>query len=143
MTFRFNEGEINLPEGWEDKSVIALSYPAGSKKPDASFAVTKDPAAVGSPSLAAYVDKQIVDMAKTCPRFELIRREPGTLDGLAVEQIEFTWRSPEGTSVKQQQWVVIVGSGVALTFTATVSQARYADYASVFDGFMRSLTFRR
>src|SRR5258708_5196668 len=87
MKFRFNDGEMEIPEGWEDRSVIALSSPAGSKKPDASFAITKDPLASREPSLAAYADKQIVDMAKNCPRFELIHREQRNLDGLPAQQI--------------------------------------------------------
>ena len=30
--FHFNDGEIEVPENWDDRSVLALSFPAGSKK---------------------------------------------------------------------------------------------------------------
>jgi hypothetical protein len=141
-TFTFNEGSLDLPGGWEDRSVIALSFPEGSKNPDASFAITRDASALQDRSLGAYVDRQMVDMAKTCPRFELVRREQGVLDGRGVEKLEFTWRSPNGSFVHQRQTILLLSSGAALTFTGTAAENRFSEYADVFARLVETFRLR-
>ena len=106
--FTFNEGSLDLPGGWEDRSVIALSFPSGAPKPEASFAITRDRSATGDSSLASYVDRQLVDMAKSCPKFELVRRDRIALEGSNAETMEFSWRSPDGTFVRQTQTILLL-----------------------------------
>jgi hypothetical protein len=115
--FLFNEGAIDLPDGWEDRS------------------------AADDESLASYVDRQLVDMAKSCPRFELARRERTMLDGDQAESMEFSWRSPDGNFVRQKQTIVRLKSGTALALTGTAPAKRFSDYADVFHNLVR--TFRR
>jgi hypothetical protein len=141
--FTFNEGSLELPGGWEDRSVIALSFPSGAKKPEASFAITRDRSAAGDSSLAAYVDRQLVDMAKSCPKFELVRRDRIALDGSTAESVEFSWRSPDGTFVRQKQTVVLLKSGVALSLTATAPAGRFQEYSEVFEGLVRTLRLHK
>ncbi len=141
--FHFNDGEIEAPENWDDRSVLALSFPAGSKKPEASLAITRDPAAKNHPHLAAYVDHQMVDLVKTCPRFELIDRKTIEIDGSPAQQLDFKWRAPDGSTVQQRQAIVLVESGVALTLTATVEQKRFAEHADSFQNVIGSLRIRR
>jgi hypothetical protein len=140
--FTFNEGSLQLPNGWEDRTVVALSFPAGSKKPDASFAVTRDRSATDDPSLASYVDRQLVDMAKSCPRFELVRRERTALNGETAETMEFTWRSPDGTFVRQHQTIVRLKSGVALALTGTAPSQRFQEFSTTFQGLIETFRLR-
>jgi hypothetical protein len=131
-TFRFNDGEFEIPSGWEDRSVIALSFPAGAKKPEASFAVTRDNSAGQESSLGLYVDKQLVDLAKACPRFELIRRDQVKTNDLVGQQLEFRWKSPDGTTVRQEQTILLLKTGTALTLTGTAPDPKFAEYAPLF-----------
>jgi hypothetical protein len=142
MKFRFNDGEIEVPDGWEDRSVLALSFPAGVKQADASLAITRDHAAAQHPSLAAYVDRQMVDLAKSCARFELIRREETEVNGVPAQRLEFKWRSPDGSFVRQIQTIILVEGGTALTFTSTTGEAKFAEFAPVFEGIIRGATLK-
>lgn len=141
--FRFNDGEIELPDDWDDRTVVALSTPAGSKKPEASLAITRDPAAKNHSHLSAYVDHQLVDLAKTCPRFELVERKQIDIDGSPGQQLDFRWRAPDGSTVRQLQSVVLLDSGVALTVTATADHRRFADHEAGLRTAMQSLRVRR
>ena len=141
--YRFNEGEMEVSRGWEDRTVNGLSFPAGSKQPTASFAITRDPSRASGQSLAAYVDKQLVELAKSCPRFDLLRREDVTVDGAPAVQMDFTWRTPDGIVVRQQQTILILPSGVALTFTATAPKDKFKDHAARFHSFIETFRFRQ
>ncbi len=138
-----NEGEFNVPENWDDKTVTALSFPAGAKKPEASFAVTRDVNVAPGASLASYVDKQLVDLAKTCPRFELVSRDRLEIDGAPAEQLRFTWRSPDGTGVEQQQTSFLLPAKGALTFTATAQHSKFSEFAPLFSGLVAGFRFRK
>jgi hypothetical protein len=141
--FLFNEGALELPEGWEDRSVLALSFPAGSKKPEASFAITRDAAAAGQPTLAAYVDRQMVDLGRSLTRFDLVERAREMLDGEPAERLEFTWRSPDGATVRQRQTIVRLENGWALTLTCTTQESRFAQYQPAFEKLIRTFRFRK
>src|SRR5262249_1610888 len=130
--YRLNEGDMEVPDGWGDRSVTSLSFPAKSSKPEASFAITRDSSLVEGTSLRSYIDKQLVNMAKTCPRFELLNREEVEVDAIPAERVEFTWRSPDGSFVQQEQTVLLLPSGVAFTFTATAAKNRFPDHIATF-----------
>ena len=140
--FKFNDGSLDLPTGWEDRTVVALSFPTGSSKPDASFAITRDRSASEDASLASYVDRQLVDMAKSCPRFELVRRERIALNGENAETMEFTWRSPDGSFVRQRQTIVRLKSGVALAMTGTAPSKRFEEFSDAFQGLVQTFRLR-
>jgi hypothetical protein len=134
---------MDLPGGWEDRTVVALSFPSGAKKPEASFAITRDRSASEDDSLATYVDRQLVDMAKSCPKFDLVRRERLTLDGEKAEAMEFSWRSPDGSIVRQRQTIVLLKSGAALALTGTAPANRFQDFAEVFQSLIQTFRLRR
>jgi hypothetical protein len=141
--YRINEGDLEVPGGWEDRTVTALSFPSKAAKPEASFAITRDNHVASDKTLASYVDQQLVDMAKTCPRFELIARSRIEIDATPAEQLQFTWRSPDGTTVQQQQTVILMADHVALTFTATAPRAKFGEYAPVFASLVETFRLRR
>ena len=142
-TFRINEGQLEVPEGWEDRSVTALSFPAKSQKPEASFAITRDSSLTEGTTLSAYVDRQMVDMAKTCPRFEVLSRVGLDIDGNPAESLLIAWRSPDGSFVQQEQTILLLPTGVALVFTATASKIRFAEYAPAFKKLISSFSLRK
>jgi hypothetical protein len=142
-TFRFNEGEMEISRGWEDRTVNGLAFPVGSKQPTASFAITRDTTHGAGNSVSRYVDKQLVQLAKSCARFDLVNREDVTVDGQPAQQIDFTWRTPDGLVVHQQQTIVMLPTGVALSFTATAPKNRFKDHAARFHAFVETFKFRK
>jgi hypothetical protein len=141
-TYVMNEGAFELPGGWQDRTVTALSFPGGGQKSDATLTVTRDPSSRSSASLPAYVDKQLVDMAKSCPRFDLIGRKELSLAGAYAQSVEYTWRTPDGTQVHQLQVVTLMPAGDALVFTATAPDEIYDRYASTLRDAILSFRFR-
>lgn len=134
---------MSVPAQWEDKTITALAFPAGSRSPEASFAITRDPSGNRDGSLSAYVDRQIGDLSKTCKRFSLIDRRPATVDSMPAETIEFSWQSPDGIAVVQRQTVAILPTGSAITFTGTARREKFASFADVFQQMVGSFQFRR
>ncbi|HKF58432.1 MAG TPA: DcrB-related protein, partial [Blastocatellia bacterium] len=74
--FFINEGTFEVGDDWDDKSVTALTFPSGSKVPEASFTVTRDPLSpTASAAIGDYVDEQLSKLARSCQQFDLIRRD--------------------------------------------------------------------
>jgi len=137
-----NEGEFRVTKGWEDKTVTGLSFPVGSKQPTATFAVTRDAQGGAGRTLQQYVDRQMIELAKACARFDLVEREEATVDGEPAQRVTFSWRTPDGIVVQQQQTIVKLATGVMLTFTATAPRNKFKDHAARFHSFVESFRFR-
>ena len=134
--FRFNDGEIEVPPDWEDKTVVALSFPADAKQALATMTITREP--LKASNLATYIDKQLVEMAKTFPRYELLKREEMIVDGQSAIQLEFTWRTPDNIFVHQQQTILIIPKKIVLTFTATTPKNKFKEYRQNFESLVQS-----
>lgn len=140
--FLINEGSFEIGEGWDDKSVTALTFPAGSQAPEASFTVTRDPLSAGAPgSVGDYVDEQLSKLARSCQQFDLIRRDDATISERPGQLVEFTWKTPEGAIVRQIQAVLIL-EGKALVLTGTAPKSRFADFSDVFQNMIASFRTR-
>jgi len=141
--FFMNEGTLEVGDGWDDKSVTALTFPSGSKAPEASFTVTRDPLSPGaSASVGDYVDEQLSRLARSCQQFDLIRREDATISERPAELVEFTWKTPDGAVVRQVQAVLIL-EGTALVLTGTAAKGRFADFSDVFQNMITSFRTRQ
>ncbi|KPA13241.1 protein containing DUF1795 [Candidatus Magnetomorum sp. HK-1] len=69
-----NNGCIQIPEGWEDKTIISLTYPAGAKQATASFTIVKDTLKDNEITLAAYVDNHL-QAVKEFSNFRLLEHK--------------------------------------------------------------------
>ncbi|MGH9760811.1 MAG: DcrB-related protein [Blastocatellia bacterium] len=127
-----NEGTFELKDHWDDKSVTALTFPPGSRVPDASFSITRDPLKpTVRVSLSGYVDEQLSKLAKQCQQFELVKRGDATVAELPAELVEFTWKTPDGSQVHQLQVVLILPEEV-FVLTGTASREKYPEFSGVF-----------
>lgn len=139
--FAINEGSFELPDDWEDKSVTAISFPSGSKVPAASITVTREMIKDKKETLSSYVNGQLVNLAKTCPAFQLVRHIPAKLNGLLAESVEFTWKTPEKIAVRQLMVVTFVKSH-SLVITSTAAAERFAEFQPVFEAVIASFRVR-
>jgi hypothetical protein len=142
--YHINEGALDLPPGWGDKSVTAFSFPSGSKRATASLTITRealDPSQKDV-TLASHIDRHLIEMAKSCPKFELVRRETTAVDGAPAAQVEFTWRTPERVTVHQEQTMVILPNRVVFTFTGTAPHEKFAEHAPALRDMVRNFRFR-
>lgn len=139
---QMNEGEIEIPEGWEDKTIHVLSCPVGAKEPSASFSVTRSRMEEQT-GLKAYIDKQLVEMAKLFPRFSMMSRDEVTVDGAEAEHLVFTWRSEKGGTLRQEQTVVMLPGEKVLVLTGTARKDAYHLYADSFCEMVAKFRFNR
>ena len=77
------------------------------------------------------------------PRFELLRRDDITIDGEPAIQVEFTWRTPDGMIVHQEQTVLLLPTGVVLAFTSTAPKDKFKIHAATLRSLVQSFRFRR
>jgi hypothetical protein len=140
--FFINEGTFEVGDGWDDRSVTALTFPAGMQTPEASFTVTRDPLVPGAgSSVSDYVDEQLSRLARSCPQFDLIRRDDATIADQPGQLVEFTWKTPEGKLVRQIQGVLI-SNATALVLTGTAPRDRFADFSDTFRSMVGSFRLR-
>lgn len=141
--FLINEGTFDVGDGWDDKSVTALTFPSGSHTPEASFTVTRDPLGAGTPAaIGHYVDEQLSKLARSCQQFDLLRRDDVTISDRPAELIEFSWKTPDGAVVRQVQGVLIL-EGMALVLTGTAPKSRFADFSGIFQNMIASFRTRQ
>ncbi|HEY6330930.1 MAG TPA: DcrB-related protein [Blastocatellia bacterium] len=136
--FFMDEGSLELDDGWDDRTVTALTFPAGSQKPEASLSVTRDPLRPGLQiSLAGYVDEQLTRLAKSCQQFRLIERQETTIGDLPAELVEFVWKTPDGFLMHQIQAVLIL-TGKVMVLTGTAQSDKYAGFSDIFQQMIMS-----
>ncbi|HKV38181.1 MAG TPA: DcrB-related protein, partial [Blastocatellia bacterium] len=134
--------EAELPEGWEDRTLNVLAFPRGAKKPVANVTISRQ-LLDAETRLGPYIDQQLKELAKTCPRFSLLNREETTLDGEPGEHVVFTWRAQDGVILRQEQTVLLLDAGVVLVITATAPKDKFESYAEPFRSFVGSFRLRK
>jgi len=132
---------FQLPDGWEDHSVTAISFPVGSKIPAASVTVTRETLKDSQESLSSYVNAQMAKLAKTCAGFQLVRHMPTELSGLPAEVVEFTWKTPEKITVRQIM-LISFWKSQSLVITSTAAVERFVEFQPVFESILTSFRAR-
>ncbi len=140
--FVINEGMFQVPDGWEDKSITALSFPKGAPVPSASVTVTRELMTDPHVTLPGYVDAQLTKLAKTCAAFHLTQRKDSELHGDPSQVLDFTWKTPDGVHVRQQM-IVIFWNGQSLVFTFTSTIDKFTEHQPLFDSIAASFNARR
>ena len=139
--FAINEGVFTFPPGWEDRSVTAVTFPAGDPTPSASLTVTRETIRDSKQTLTSYVNEQLARLAKTCSAFQMIRHLPTQLSGISAVLAEFTWATPEKVSVRQVIVITFIQSQFVV-ITATASVDRFPEFEPVFYNVINSFRTR-
>ena len=140
--FVINEGVFQIPDGWEDKSITALSFPKGAPIPSASVTVTRELLTDPHVTLPSYVETQLMKLAKTCAAFHLTERKDWELNGDPTQVLDFTWKTPDGVHVRQLM-VVLFWNGQSLVFTYTSTIDKFAEFQPLFENIIGSFNARR
>ena len=140
--FAINEGVFQIPDGWEDKSITALSFPRGASVPSASVTVTRELLVNPNETLLAYVDVQLTKLAKTCAAFQLTQRKDWELNGDPAQILDFTWKTPDGIRVRQFM-IVSFWNSQSLVFTYTATIDKFVEFQPTFESIIASFRVRR
>ncbi len=109
--YRINEGTIDLPRDWTDRSInVVASNPTGA---GASLTITRDDMPWGM-NFHDYVDDQAKQAAKALKNFEILGRREFEIGGNPATEIESRWVAKQGpvhqliTSVQSGRKVLIL-----------------------------------
>jgi len=117
---------FDVPRDWEDRSVAAFSAPlAPGKTSGPNVVLTRDKLEPGE-NLAAYADRNLVELAQRLERFTLQKRSDVTVSDLPAIELRFTWKGGAGL-VDQRLVMCATGKRLVLSITSTAPRAAGVD----------------
>jgi hypothetical protein len=137
-TFHFDEGLVDIPAHWTDRSVNILMSSAGTKA-DFSLVVSREPLA--GREFAAVIAEQLKEVSKRLPGHRLLGRRETTVSGVAAIEARSLFTLESGQMY--QRMVAVPYYDKALLFTATTlfKDAESCDVAV--ERILESLMLRR
>ena len=133
--YRINEGELDIPSEWADKSVNVFAV--GNSLPLAlSFLITWEEID-SRKELATYVDQNLDDLAHQLKGLTILERRQVEFAGATALEAEFTWRG-DGGLMYQRQTYIRTGSRV-LVFTASSRRELREEHREQIDAVLSSL----
>lgn len=113
--YRINEGSIDLPRAWEDRTInVVSSNPAG---PGVSLTITRDDMPWGM-GFAEYVEDQAKQAAQALKDFRIDARRELSVNGVPAIEIECHWVAKQGP-IHQLITTVSASGGRVLVLTAS------------------------
>ncbi len=138
--YRFNQGEIQIPETWKDQTVHCFSVPGNKGGGTASFVMTRD-ADTPAKDVQNYVDVQMVEAAKNLQGFKPVDRRAIVLSGQPAVELTYTWITPEKMTVQHRQ-VCLQQDKVFLIITMTAKVADFPKHEEAWNAAIQSLRLR-
>jgi hypothetical protein len=129
---------FDVPRDWEDKSVAAFSAPLAPGKTTAPNVVcTRDKLLPGE-NLAAYADRNMVELAQRLEKFSLQKRSDIVVSELPAVELRFTWKGGGGL-VDQRLVMCATGKRLVLSFTSTAPRSAGFDMESTMSHVLASV----
>lgn len=138
--YRFNEGEIQVPDAWKEHTVHSFSVPAAPGSGTASVVITRD-ADTRARDAQHYVDGQMVEAAQKLKGFQLVDRRAVSVGARTAAELTYTWTTPERAKVKQRQ-VCIPQNGAFLIVTLSARAEDFSKHEDALEAVVRSLRLR-
>ena len=117
MNYNFEEGQIMLPQAWQDQTVNVL-IPQDSPVPGANLVITRERLPLGT-TPAQRIEQQRLMMAKELTGFKLILEQKVEHPDHVLHVIECVWQK-DGKDIYQLIAVRPLAGEKLLCFTATV-----------------------
>lgn len=137
--YHINEGMIQLSDEWTDRTMNVFT-PDESDNPEWNIVVSRDKLDA-SETLNGYLNKQIEEMPKVLPRFQVKSNEEIEINGFTARKVVSIWVGEKGT-LRQKQ-IVFVEDGKSLVFTFSVLERLHQKHENVLDEFVHSFNFRQ
>ena len=134
--FRFDEGELSIPEEWVDQSINVLS--SGATDGSAfTFSMSRDQMPWGM-SYDQYVDREVGKLKKTLKDFEPLREITHALANTKCRVIEYKWAAPQA-EIHQIMTMVLIKQKI-LVITATMPGGMSKEQENGLKTILESLT---
>jgi hypothetical protein len=132
---------FEVPDGWEDRTIVAYSAPGNADETNPpNVVVTREKLPPGG-SLRRYVNRQLGILARRLDDFELQEQRELNLGGLPAYEIVFQWAGENG--VIHQRLAMVERAGTVLHFTLSVAQAEAEAHQAAFDTILSTVRFSR
>lgn len=113
--YRINEGSIDLPNDWQDRSINVIG--SNISGPGITMTITRDDIPWGM-AFIEYVDDQARQAAQALKDFKVVERRKLTVNGHDAVEVECRWVAKQGPI---HQIITTVQNGQrALVLTASV-----------------------
>jgi len=113
MRYQLNEGEITLPENWQDETLNAFSSPDNS---GLNLVISRMALPFGA-SEEEFTENVLQQYREQLPDYTEHKYEPVTLAGQNANMLEYHWQSDEGRI--DQLVVMQFRNNMLMTFTAS------------------------
>lgn len=139
-TYEMDEGQLVIPEGWEDRTLNTLEYPG---EDDLKVVVSRTPHQ--GKKLAARVDDVLVDMRRRLAGFELVEQRTTEVDGEPAVAVVVRFKDGPRTLEQRSLWfhagTKCVTVGVVANTTRD-AEAVSAEIARIFEQVERTVALR-
>jgi hypothetical protein len=139
MRYSLNEGYLELPGQWLDRSVNAL-LPAMAEVTGSNLVLTRDELPYGVP-FADYVEVQKAKYRNELVGLQVQRDEAGELDGRPCHFFDFTWRKDDLPI--HQMAVIVLDAPLVLALTYTSPGQLPGHVRETIGAALASFTFHR
>jgi hypothetical protein len=129
---------FDLPRDWEDKTVVAFAAPTKTGVAP-NVVVTRDALGDGE-TLAAYADRQLVELAKRLDGFDLHHKKDLVLGGHAAIELSFGWQGQSGP-LEQRLVMAANRARQVSSFTTTTAKVDVRKNDPIFDRILLSVRF--
>lgn len=140
MSARYESKDVSfdVPRDWDEKTIVAFSAPLQPNSQVTSNVVLTRDALGTSDTLAIYSDKQLVELAKRLPGFDLSSRKDLTVSGQPAVELRFSWSGAHGVIVEQRV-MMIAQKKRLFNLTATAPRGEMAKLEPIYDRIFNSL----
>lgn len=118
-TYDINEGRLDIPKGWHDRSATTLGYP---DRPGALRVMMSRHAHRGRP-LAEMLDEILQDMGRRLAGYELLKREEILLDGEPAVEVHLKFSDGPERYDQRSAWFLVGKKCVAVGVLSTPKTA--------------------
>ena len=122
--YRFNEGQLFLPEGWKDMSVHIFTY-AGESPGEFNVVMSREDVKTNE-DINGYAARQMNILKENLNGFQLLEQRSALIGGRQAVRANFTWSSENGMMRQQQHY--FYANQLALTLTATALESNFARF---------------
>lgn len=124
--YRTSVAVLDVPQTWQDQSIVAFRLPPAPGGGDASFVLTKDAAKGGRP-FAGYFDQQAEECRRSLPDYVEIKRELLHANARDAAWLEFQWTNDRTTMQLRQIYFDCDRLAVICTLTCMPGDIAYHD----------------
>lgn len=115
--YYFNEGSLELPQEWQDKTIHIFSATKDNNSNGLSFTISRDNMPWGM-AFDEFAEREIVSLSRQLKNYRQLNKQTGTLAEHHMVSNEFSWDAEQGHI--HQYMVFIDTKPQVLIFTATM-----------------------